>query len=70
MFDFNKLRGRIKEKFGSESEFARKMGLSRSTMSQKLNNVWDFSSSEIIKACDLLDIEYNDIPIYFFTTKV
>lgn len=70
MFDFNKLRGRIKEKFGSESEFAKKMGLSRSTMSQKLNNVWDFSSSEIIKACDLLDIGYNDIPAYFFTIKV
>lgn len=70
MFDFNKLRGRIKEKFGSESEFAKKMGLSRSTMSQKLNNVWDFSSSEIIKACDLLDIGYNDIPTYFFTIKV
>lgn len=69
-FDFDKLRGKIKEFFGSETAFAKEMHLSRSTISQKLNNVWDFSASEIVTACDLLHISYEEIPTYFFKIKV
>ncbi len=69
-FDFSKLRGRIRAEFGSESAFAVEMKLSRSSISQKLNNVWDFSSSEIVRACDVLNISYSEIPIYFFELKV
>ena len=72
MFDYSKLRGRIKEKIGSESKFAAKINVSATTLSYKFNGSSDFTSTEIFKACDknVLDIEPELIGIYFFTPKV
>ena len=36
-FDYQKLRGRIKEKLKQENEFARKIGISAASLSYKLN---------------------------------
>ena len=69
-FNYSKLRGKIKEIFGSEGNFAKAMGFSRATLSAKLNNTVDFSQSEIDKACSLLLIDSNSIDKYFFTQKV
>ena len=38
-YDYRKLRGRIKEKFGTQSEFSKKLGLSEVSVSNKLNNM-------------------------------
>jgi len=70
MFDYSKLRGKIREKFGTEGEFAKALGISKTSLSDKLNNKVSFTSSEINKACKLLDIPTRFIPIYFFTPKV
>lgn len=68
--DFSKLRGRITEKFGLEIRFAEAMGMSPRTLSLKLNGVREFKPSEIVKALELLELQTEDVGLYFFTLKV
>lgn len=70
MFDYSKLIGKIIEVFKTQSAFAQKMGLSEHTISEKLTNKKLWTQTQITKACDILGIEYKDIPLYFFTPKV
>lgn len=65
-FNFNRLRGRIIEKFGSCAAFATKMGQSSVWISYRLNNVVQWAADDIIRACELLDIPPEEIPVYFF----
>lgn len=69
-FNYSKLRGRIKEKYVTQENFAQKMGVSRTTLSQKLNNINEFTQQEINKAVELLDLPVEEIPIYFFVIEV
>ena len=71
-FDFSRLRGRIVEKCGSVSCFARKMNISDSAASYRLSNKTPWSGTEIYTAIqpDCLDIDPADIPNYFFVPKV
>ena len=70
MFDYSKLLGRIKEKFGTNEKFANALGCSPQALSRKLNNKTPFSQFEMDKSSDLLDIRIKDIDAYFFTKKV
>lgn len=69
-YDFSKLRGRIKEKLGSEIEYAKRLEISRASISAKLNNVVYFSVSEIDKSVIILEIPPAEIYDYFFRKKV
>ena len=69
VFDYRKLKGKIKEVFDTQSAFAKALGISNVTLSAKLNNKAEFSQKEIDKASDLLKIKKEEIPIYFFTQK-
>ena len=69
-FDFSMLRGKIREVCGSELKFGDAMGWSQTTLYAKLNGQVDFKQSEILRACDILDIMTEFIPVYFFTVKV
>lgn len=69
-YDYSKLRGRIKEKFGTQSAFAKAMGLSDVSVSNKLNNNVEWGQEEIEKSVMILNIAYSDIHSYFFTHKV
>lgn len=69
-FDYSKLRGKIKEVYGTQDNFAMKIGIGRVSLSQRLNNLLDFSQEEIIKSCEILGIKKEEIPTYFFTIKV
>ena len=69
-FDYSKLRGRIREKFGTQDNFAKALEIGRVSLSQRLNNHLEFTQEEINNACELLEINKNDIAKYFFTTKV
>lgn len=70
--DFDKLRGRIREKLGSEAKFAEKIGISSASLSAKFNNKSDFTATEIVKACDkdVLDIPLEEIGLNFFNKKL
>lgn len=69
MYDYSKLSGRIVEKCGTQSAFAKKMGISERTVSLKLNNKICFKQNEIENAMDILDLSFSQIPLYFFTHK-
>lgn len=55
-FNYNKLKGKITEKYGTQLSFARAMGVSERTLSLKLNNRVAFSQPEIFLASQLLGI--------------
>lgn len=66
---YAKLRGRIVEKFGSQSAFAEAMGWRKALLSAKLNNKSEWSFPEVMKACELLEIPLKDAHLYFFCAK-
>ncbi len=69
-FDYNKLKGRIKEKCGTNSKFAELLGCSNNTMSAKINHLSEFTQGEIVKSINILELKREDIPSYFFTSTV
>lgn len=64
--DYSKLLGRIAEKCGTQAEFADALKMSERSVSRKLNNVVAWKDSEILKAAEVLEIETENIPDYFF----
>lgn len=62
----NKLKGRIVEKFDTQKNFAKALGVSPGTLSQKLKNKRKLSREEIARWCDLLEISNENLPSYFF----
>ncbi len=70
IFDYNKLKGKIKEKYKSQSRFASIIGWSNRTLSLKLNGKRPWTQVDICKAMSLLDLKERDIQTYFFTPKV
>lgn len=64
--NYSKLRGKIKEVFGRQDDFAVEMGMDRSTLSLKLNGKSDWTRLEIEKACLLLGIPVEEVHAYFF----
>lgn len=69
-FTYNKLRGRIVEVCGTQSEFAKRVGQSEQIVTAKLSGKSAFTQDNIISWCTVLDIDQNDIGNYFFTQKV
>lgn len=69
-FDYSKLRGRIREKCGTNSNFAAQLGCSDNTLSAKLNHLSEFDQTEIVKSLRILELSVKDIPAYFFTKAV
>lgn len=70
VFDYSKLRGRIREKFGSYEELGPNISFTTVTLSRKLNNKGYFGSNEIIELAKVLDIEVEEVTEYFFKVKV
>lgn len=70
VFDYSKIKGKIKEVFGTQRSFAKAMNMSEQTLSDKLNNKIQFTQNEIILACKLLKIDPENISLYFFMRKV
>ena len=69
-FSYGKLRGKIKEVFGTQERFADALGISKATLSQKLNNYSEFTQEEMLNAMCLLNQSPSQIDEYFFTLKV
>lgn len=66
---YNKLRGRIREVFGSQDAFAAAMNMNPSTLSAKLNGKTDWTIKEVELACCLLHIPLFEMHIYFFCPR-
>lgn len=69
-FNYSKLKGRIIEKYGNQTAFAKAFGTSQNSLSRKMNNRMRFTSDDVIRAAELLDIPESQIGEYFFTPKV
>ena len=70
MFDYSPLMGKIVEKYGTQLNFSLAMGLSERSVSLKLNNKVRWKDTEIVKACELLGIQPENMYRYFFKLKV
>ncbi len=69
-YDYCKLKGKIKEKMGTQSSLSREIGLSEKTFSLKINGKIEWRQSEIIKISNILGIKCEEIPEYFFDHEV
>ncbi|MBE6537968.1 MAG: DUF739 family protein [Ruminococcaceae bacterium] len=70
LYDYSKLSGKIKEKCGTQANFAKKIKLSERSLSLKLNNIRPFKQSEMQAAIEVLDIPECQLSDYFFVSKV
>lgn len=66
MVNTNKLKGKMKELEITQSDVAKVLSLSPPTVSQKLNNIRDFSLEEAEKLSNMLHIETSEFGTYFF----
>lgn len=69
-YDYNRLRGRIREKLGTETRFAEAINRSRTQISRVLRNEAYFSQGDITQSVEILDIPQDEIGAYFFTKQV
>ena len=69
-FNHSKLLGRMKEIGITQEELANRVGIKPGTLSFKLNGRSKFTTNEILAVCEVLEIDPQYIPIYFFTLKV
>lgn len=69
-FDYSKLRGRIVEKYGTLDSFAKAIGMSSHSLSNKMNNRKYWKQTEIAKAMKLLSIPEVKMNDYFFAEKI
>ena len=64
---YAKLRGAIRERFGSEGVLAVKLGMNPVTLGKKLNGKTDWKKSEIEKTLEYLVIPRSEVYDYFFS---
>lgn len=69
-FVYDKLKGKIKEVFGTQEAFAIALGIARTSLYSKLNNNTEFTQTEMLRSLELLHLEKSEIDSYFFTPKV
>lgn len=70
MYDFSRLKGRIKEFYGNQDNFANELEISRQALNFKLNNRIKFSFDELKMMIDKLQIQPEEITDIFFKEKV
>lgn len=68
-FSYGKLRGKIKEVFGTQERFADALGMSKATLSLKLNNSSEFTQQEMMESMMLLNLNFSQMDEYFFYAK-
>jgi Helix-turn-helix. len=69
-YTYNKLRGRIVELYGTQGNFAQKLGVSKNSVSRKMNCQTEFSQADIIKWSILLNVHKDEYGEYFLPKKL
>ena len=67
---YAKLRGKIREVFGTDSNFAAALGKNPSTVSAKLNKKSAWTREEMETSCKLLGIPIEEVRFYFFAEEL
>lgn len=68
--DYSKLRGRIVEKFGSCSAFAKFLGIKPQQLNPKLTGKTAITKKDILEWSKVLGISTEEIGVFFYTLKV
>lgn len=68
--NYGNLLGRIRAVGMTQAEVARKVGISATTFNRKLCGHVEFTQSDIMHLCRVLEIPDNEISDYFFTKKL
>lgn len=63
---YPKIRGAIREKYGTQAAFAKDLGVNPSTLIKKLSGKVEWTLGEVQLAAKLLGIPYDRISEYFF----
>lgn len=66
-YDYSKLKGKLREKALVYKAFAEILGLSESSVSERLNNNAQFTQEEMEKTMLFLEIPLEEVERYFFT---
>lgn len=66
IYSYNKLRGRIIEKYGSQKNFSIKLGITEQALSNKMQCKAGFSQEDIEHWAELLGIDRSQFSEYFF----
>lgn len=69
-FDYSKLSGKIREKYGTQSKFAKALNMSERSLSLKIGGKRAWTQAEMDRAISCLGLSSQDIPDYFFEKKV
>ena len=64
----NKLRGAIREKYGTQEAFAEAIKMNPATLSGRLTGKSDWSRTEMETAAKLLGINIKEVHAYFFSS--
>lgn len=65
-YTYDKLRGRIIEKYGIQEKYADVLGISTNSLSKKMTGKTGFSQKDITIWADLLNIDKAEYGEYFF----
>jgi hypothetical protein len=68
-FNYSKLRGKIREIYQVQDNFARAINISPASLSGKLNNHVEFTQEEIMAGAKMLNIPDGSIHEYFFCAR-
>lgn len=69
-FSYNKLLGKMCEENETQETLAKKIKISKHSLNRKLKGKSYFRQQEICMICKLLNLEFKNIPLYFFNEKV
>lgn len=70
MYNYNKLKGLIKEHCKTQENFAKAMKLGTTTLNSRLNSITFFDQIEIERAAKILKLNEEDINVVFFTHEL
>ena len=70
VYDYSRLKTRMKEHRYSIGTLAEDLDITRVSLSKKLNNHQSFTQDEIVKSAKLMDIDDDQIALYFFASVV
>ena len=68
-YNYDKLKGRIKEIFDTQENFANAINISSASVNYKLNNKKNFTQNEIFNSIKVLKLKEENIQEYFYLDK-
>ena len=70
IFNYDKLKDRMQQLRYNQVSLAKATNIERVTLNQRINNRIMFKQDEILSIANALDIESDEIGVYFFTLVV